>query len=103
MRDLRLSVIDRCNFRCTYCMPAEEVGADFPWLEKSEQLSFDEMIRLVHQFSKLGVEKIRLTISLDALSKKVFREMNGGFDCPNQVLEGLYAAKDAGFQGMETA
>ncbi len=61
MRDLRLSVIDRCNFRCTYCMPEEEVGADFPWLHPSERLSFDEMLRLVRQFTRLGVEKVRLT------------------------------------------
>ena len=61
MRDLRLSVIDRCNFRCTYCMPAEEVGPDFPWLANSERLSFEEMLRLVRQFTQLGVEKIRLT------------------------------------------
>ncbi len=61
LRDLRLSVIDRCNFSCTYCMPADGVGPDFPWLKKSEQLSFDEMLRLVRQFARLGVEKIRLT------------------------------------------
>jgi len=61
MRDLRLSVIDRCNFRCTYCMPEEEVGPDFPWLHHSERLSFDEMLRLVRQFARFGVEKIRLT------------------------------------------
>ncbi len=61
MRDLRLSVIDRCNFRCTYCMPSEEVGPDFPWMSKSDQLSFDEMLCLVRQFARLGVEKIRLT------------------------------------------
>lgn len=61
MRDLRLSVIDRCNFRCTYCMPEEEVGPDFPWLHHSERLSFEEMLRLVRQFARFGVEKIRLT------------------------------------------
>jgi len=61
MRDLRLSVIDRCNFRCTYCMPEEEVGPDFPWLHHSERLSFEEMLRLVRLFARFGVEKIRLT------------------------------------------
>ncbi|HEY5621583.1 MAG TPA: GTP 3',8-cyclase MoaA [Pontiella sp.] len=61
MRDLRLSVIDRCNFRCTYCMPEDEVGADFPWLGHNERLSFEEMLRLVRQFARFGVEKIRLT------------------------------------------
>ena len=61
LRDLRISVIDRCNFRCTYCMPADEVGADFQWLKNSERLSFDEILQLVRQFARLGVEKIRLT------------------------------------------
>jgi cyclic pyranopterin phosphate synthase len=61
MRDLRISVIDRCNFRCTYCMPADEVGADFQWMENRQRLSFDEILRLVRQFARLGVEKIRLT------------------------------------------
>jgi cyclic pyranopterin phosphate synthase len=152
MRDLRLSVIDRCNFRCTYCMPAEEVGADFPWLKQSEQLSFDEMVRLVEHFARLGVEKIRLTggepllrkdlaqlveclsaipgirdiamttngillprfaddlrsagldrvtVSLDALDKDLFRKMNGGFDSPARVLEGVDAAKRAGFEQIK--
>lgn len=152
LRDLRLSVIDRCNFRCTYCMPAEEVGADFPWLKQHEQLSFDEMIRLVQQFAKLGVEKIRLTggepllrkdlpelicrlnavpgihdiamttngillsryadalkeaglnrvtVSLDALDKALFRKMSGGFDSSHQVLEGIDAAKQAGFSNLK--
>ncbi|NQU40351.1 MAG: GTP 3',8-cyclase MoaA [Lentisphaerae bacterium] len=152
MRDLRLSVIDRCNFRCTYCMPAEEVGPNFPWLGMSEWLSFEEMLRLVRQFARLGVEKIRLTggepllrahlpelvkglraipgikdlamttngillslyaadlkeagldrvtVSLDALDETVFRTMNGGFDAPAKVLEGIEAAQAAGFKDIK--
>jgi cyclic pyranopterin phosphate synthase len=152
LRDLRLSVIDRCNFRCTYCMPAEEVGPDFPWLGRSEQLSFDEMLRLVRQFVRLGVEKIRLTggepllrthltdlieglraidgikdiamttngillsryaddlkkagldrvtVSLDALDETIFRQMNGGFNSPQQVLEGIESAQAAGFENIK--
>ncbi|MGI6760659.1 MAG: GTP 3',8-cyclase MoaA [Bacillus licheniformis] len=62
LRDLRISVTDRCNLRCTYCMPAEIFGQDYPFLPKGELLSFEELERLaklfVHQF---GVEKIRLT------------------------------------------
>lgn len=61
MKDLRISVIDKCNFRCTYCMPAEIFGDDYKFLPKDELLSFDEIIRLVQIFSKFGVEKIRLT------------------------------------------
>ncbi len=57
VRDLRISVTDRCNFRCTYCMPLDE----YEWLEKSEVLSFEEITRLARLFVQLGVEKIRLT------------------------------------------
>jgi GTP 3',8-cyclase len=55
--DLRLSVTDRCNFRCQYCMPAEGL----PWLERSEVLSFEELERLVRLFSAMGVRAVRLT------------------------------------------
>jgi GTP 3',8-cyclase len=55
--DLRVSVTDRCNFRCQYCMPAEGL----PWLERSEILSFEEIARLVALFSAMGVRDIRLT------------------------------------------
>jgi len=61
LRDLRLSVIDRCNFRCSYCMPRESFGPDYPFLPASERLGFDEMLRLARGFVALGVEKIRLT------------------------------------------
>lgn len=57
LRDLRISVTDRCNFRCTYCMPLDE----YEWLEKSEVLSFEEITRLTRLFLSLGVGKIRLT------------------------------------------
>jgi cyclic pyranopterin phosphate synthase len=61
LRDLRISVTDRCNFRCSYCMPAEIFGIDYPFLEKSKLLTFEECTRLVRIFQKLGVEKIRIT------------------------------------------
>ncbi|OAI56829.1 cyclic pyranopterin phosphate synthase MoaA [Verrucomicrobiaceae bacterium SCGC AG-212-N21] len=61
LRDLRLSVTDRCNFRCTYCMPKELFGQDHPFLPKSDVLTFEEMTRLARLFVGLGVEKIRLT------------------------------------------
>jgi GTP 3',8-cyclase len=61
LRDLRISVIDRCNFRCTYCMPAEIFGPDFAFLPKSELLSYEEIERVAKVFIGLGVEKIRLT------------------------------------------
>ncbi|RSD29367.1 GTP 3',8-cyclase MoaA [Mesobacillus subterraneus] len=61
LRDLRISVIDRCNFRCQYCMPADIFGPDFAFLPKSELLSYEEIERLARIFIELGVEKIRLT------------------------------------------
>ncbi len=61
LRDLRISVTDRCNFRCRYCMPAEVFGEDYPFLPKPEILSFEEIARLARVFCQLGVEKIRLT------------------------------------------
>ncbi|SFE49724.1 GTP 3',8-cyclase MoaA [Alteribacillus iranensis] len=61
LRDLRISVIDRCNFRCTYCMPAEIFGDDYPFMSESDLLSFEEITTLAKQFASLGVEKIRLT------------------------------------------
>ncbi|MGV2940780.1 GTP 3',8-cyclase MoaA [Mesobacillus sp. LC4] len=61
LRDLRISVIDRCNFRCQYCMPAEIFGPDFVFLPKSELLSYEEIERVAKLFIELGVEKIRLT------------------------------------------
>jgi len=61
LRDLRVSVTDRCNFRCVYCMPREVFGRDFQFLERAELLTFEEMARLVRLFLAAGVEKIRVT------------------------------------------
>jgi cyclic pyranopterin phosphate synthase len=61
LRDLRISVTDRCNFRCTYCMPKEIFDKDYPYLSHNELLSFEEITRLTTIFTSLGVEKIRLT------------------------------------------
>jgi len=61
LRDLRISVMDRCNFRCVYCMPEDKFHPGFKFLPSKERLSFDEMLRLVRIFTKLGVTKIRIT------------------------------------------
>jgi GTP 3',8-cyclase len=61
LHDLRVSVTDRCNFRCVYCMPKEVYGRDFQFLERAALLSFEEIARLARVFAALGVEKIRLT------------------------------------------
>ena len=61
LKDLRISVTDRCNFRCRYCMPREVFGKDFPFLERGGIMSFEEIDRFAGIFIDLGVEKIRLT------------------------------------------
>ncbi len=61
LHDLRISVTDRCNFRCTYCMPREIFGPDFAFLPRAEVLTFEEIDRLARVFVGLGVEKLRLT------------------------------------------
>jgi len=61
LKDLRISVIDQCNLRCTYCMPKEVFGDDYVFLPESELLSFEEITRLAENFALLGVNKIRLT------------------------------------------
>ncbi|MCC5834788.1 MAG: GTP 3',8-cyclase MoaA [Opitutales bacterium] len=61
LQDLRLSVIDRCNFRCSYCMPAEVFGPDYAFLPQAQLMSVEEMQRLVRAMVELGVTKLRLT------------------------------------------
>ncbi|MBA2296678.1 MAG: GTP 3',8-cyclase MoaA [Actinobacteria bacterium] len=61
LRDLRISVTDRCNFRCVYCMPKEVFGRDYRFLERKELLTFEELERLARAFVSRGVEKIRIT------------------------------------------
>src|SRR3954464_12944500 len=61
LRDLRISVTDRCNFRCTYCMPKEVFGRDFAFLNRAELLTFEEIARLAQLFANEGIQKIRLT------------------------------------------
>jgi len=61
LRDLRISVTDRCNFRCTYCMPKEVFGRDYRFLDRRELLTFEEIARLGRQFVALGVAKLRIT------------------------------------------
>ena len=62
LRDLRISVTDRCNFRCAYCMPREVFGRDYEFLERAELLTFEEIERLARIFvADHGVKKVRLT------------------------------------------
>ncbi len=85
LRDLRLSVTDRCNFRCTYCMPKEVFGPGHEFLPRDQLLSFDEMTRLVGLFAERGVTKVRIT---------------GGEPLLRRGIEDL-VAKVAGVPGVE--
>ncbi|WP_420375023.1 GTP 3',8-cyclase MoaA [Pollutimonas sp. H1-120] len=71
LRDLRISVTDRCNFRCTYCMPRTVFGADFQFLPRSELLTHEEIERAARIFVDLGVRKIRITGGEPLLRKNV--------------------------------
>ena len=80
LHDLRISVTDRCNFRCGYCMPKDVFGKGYSFLKSSTLLSYEEIERLVRVFASLGVEKIRLTggepllrKDLEALVEKIHR------------------------------
>lgn len=148
LRALRISVTDRCNFHCPYCMPREAFGPGHPFLDRAEILHFEEILRLARIFVELGVEKIRLTggepllrrdlprlvgmlrqlsglreltlttngvllpefaaplreagldrltVSLDALDPEAFRRMADAPFGVERVLEGLEAARAAGF------
>jgi cyclic pyranopterin phosphate synthase len=80
--DLRVSVTDRCNFRCQYCMPAEGL----PWLERAEILTFEEIVRLVSLFAEMGVHDVRLTGG-EPLVRKQFPQLA-------QMLAGIDAVHD---------
>ena len=151
-RDLRISVTDRCNFRCTYCMPAEIYGERYEFLPKADLLTFEEITRLARIMVSLGALKVRLTggeplvrndieklvamlsevdgvedltmttnayllpqlarvlkdaglqrvtISLDTLDDKIFRQMNGRGFGTEKVLKGIEAAERAGLSPIK--
>lgn len=111
IRDLRISVTDRCNFRCTYCMPKEIFGDDYLFLAKDQLLSFEELERLARIFAKIGVKKLRLTggeplmrRNLPELIRKL-HDIRGIEDIgltTNAVLLGQYAQPlyDAGLRRL---
>ncbi len=152
LRDLRISLIDRCNFRCPYCMPAEKYSHAYQFLDKKQWLSFEEIERLARIFVGLGVTKLRLTggepllrpdvdqlihrlssirgaedlalttngsmlpvwakrlksaglkrltVSLDTLDEDIFRQMSGNKSSVQEVLQGIEAAEQAGFDSIK--
>jgi GTP 3',8-cyclase len=109
LRDLRISVTDRCNFRCIYCMPREVFGADHAFMPSAAMLSFDEIARLARIFVRLGVEKVRLTGGEPLVRRDLprlvamLREIDGITDLTlttNASLLGRHAValRDAGLQ-----
>lgn len=76
LRDLRISVTDRCNFRCVYCMPKEVFGPDYQFLQRDMVLTFEEIARLARIFTGFGVGKIRLTGG-EPLVRKDFTDLVG--------------------------
>lgn len=146
LRDLRISVTDRCNFRCTYCMPEEKYHRDFKFLTTDQRLDFGEIVRLTGLFAATGVRKLRITggepllrpalgdligdlralpgiedialttngillaqhaaglkaagldrvtVSLDAIDREIFKEMSGGRGGLGRVFDGINAALEA--------
>ncbi len=73
LRDLRISVTDRCNFRCVYCMPKEVFARDHPFLPHAELLTFEEITRVTRIFKGLGVKKVRLTGGEPLLRRDIAR------------------------------
>jgi len=73
LRDLRISVTDRCNFRCVYCMPKTVFGRDYPFMQRSELLAFEEITQIAAAFVDHGVEKIRITGGEPLLRRNIER------------------------------
>src|SRR6201987_5050525 len=98
LHDLRVSVTDRCNFRCVYCMPKDVFGRDYPFLPHAELLTFEEIARLASVFKAHGVEKVRLTGGEPLLRKNVERLVEmlagiGGLDLTLTTNGALLARK----------
>ena len=109
LRDLRISVTDRCNFRCTYCMPKEVFGRDYVFLPREQLLTFEEITRLSRIFVAHGVQKVRLTGGEPLLRRDLYKlvamlsEIEGLDDLALTTNGSLLAAqaqalKDAGLQ-----
>lgn len=81
LRDLRISVTDRCNFRCVYCMPKEVFGKDYAFLPRRELLSFEEIERVARVFVDLGVEKFDSRVESHCLERTLNILSSGWLDC----------------------
>ncbi len=83
LHDLRISLLDRCNFRCPYCMPATEYHADYQFLKKQQRLTHDEILKIAGVAANLGVRKLRLTGGEPLLDKKITSLVSGLAGLPN--------------------
>jgi cyclic pyranopterin phosphate synthase len=150
LRDLRISVTDRCNFRCRYCMPRESFSSEFQFLDRASLLTFEEVTRVAKPFVALGVRKLRLTggepllrreverliemlselgtdlsmttngsllenkartlrraglerltVSVDSLDPRTFASITDGGVELASVLDGIHAAREAGFERIK--
>ena len=105
IHDLRISVTDRCNFRCTYCMPKEVFGKDYEFLPRDHLLGFDEITELVRAFVDRGVEKVRITGGEPLLRKGIekmigmIRSVEGVQDLTLTTNASLLARKAQGLAG----
>jgi cyclic pyranopterin phosphate synthase len=104
LRDLRISVTDRCNFRCVYCMPKDVFGHDYPFLPHADLLTFEEIARLARIFKAHGIEKIRLTGGEPLLRKHLERLVAmladiGGLDLTLTTNGALLAKKARDLKG----
>ncbi len=100
LKDLRISVTDQCNFRCTYCMPKEIFGPDYQFLPENELLTFEEITRLAHQFAQLGVNKIRLTGGEPLMRRNLNQLIENltkidGLDDIALTTNGIFLSRDA--------
>src|SRR5204862_4066035 len=98
IHDLRISVTDRCNFRCVYCMPKDVFGRDYPFLSHGELLTFEEIARLARIYVDLGVRKIRLTGGEPLVRKQLHRLVAMLADLPAEITlttNGSLLAKQA--------
>ena len=111
LRDLRISVTDRCNFRCVYCMPKEIFGRGYRFLPHEEVLTFEEIARLVGIFTTLGTRKIRLTGGEPLMRRQVETLVKMIADTPGLEdlamttngsfpVERIHSLKEAGLQRM---
>src|SRR5690625_4677973 len=100
LQDLRISVTDRCNLRCQYCMPKEIFGDDYVFLPESELLTYEEITRLARIFSHLGVNKIRLTGVEPLMRRELYKLIAllsdvEGIDDLALTTNGIFLPRDA--------